>query len=227
MHRPLSQSSVISPRLWLDRCKKILPHHLNRATPFVFYPTGSLQDHELELTAPAAHWADALMASITHPDTIAHAASLSQVSRRQIDDFLSSCPQGRQLSRSSVGGFPCYHFWMLDHSQPQLPIAGAVCLRIGNGLDIERHYGHVGYHVYPPHRGRHFAQRAVRLLLPLARAHGINPVWITCNPENQASRRTCERLGAILTQTVAVPTNHPLAKIGEAEKCCYRLDIPC
>ena len=38
----------------------------------------------------------------------------------------------------------------------------------------------------------------MRLLLPLARRHGLQTVWITCNPDNWASRRTCELAGAEL-----------------------------
>jgi hypothetical protein len=42
--------------------------------------------------------------------------------------------------------------------------------------------GNIGYHVYPPARGHHFAERACRCCLPLARRHGMERLWITCNP---------------------------------------------
>ena len=76
-----------------------------------------------------------------------------------------------------------------------------------------------------PARGRHYAERACRLLLPLARAHGMQTLWITCNPENVASRRTCERLGASFIDVVALPANHMLYQRGERVKCRYRLDL--
>ena len=199
----------------------------NRARAFVFHDHFAFQDRELELIAPSVEWADALIASTQHPATLRYEPTLANLSRRQVIEFLSTCPMGRQQPNTSAGIYPCYHFWMLDHSQPDLPIAGAICLRVGNGADLELFYGHIGYHVYPPHRGRHLAERAVRLLLPLARSHQIDPVWITCNPENQASRRTCERLGAKLVRTTALPPNHPLARGGEAAKCSFRLDAAC
>ncbi len=42
---------------------------------------------------------------------------------------------------------------------------------------------------------------------------------ITCNPENIASRRTCERLGAQLLETVAVPNDHVFYSRGDRFNC--------
>jgi predicted acetyltransferase len=100
-----------------------------------------------------------------------------------------------------------------------------ITLRVGRSPPSELYYGHVGYHVFPAARGQHYAERACRLLLPLARRHGLNPLWITCNPDNLASRRTCERLGMRLVETVAVPGEDALYLRGEREKCRYRLDL--
>ena len=70
-----------------------------------------------------------------------------------------------------------------------------------------------------------FAERAARLLLPLARAHGQQTLWITCNPDNAASRRTCERLSASYVDVVPVPRDNALYSQGDREKCRYRLDL--
>ena len=108
---------------------------------------------------------------------------------------------------------------------PPVPIAGGIGLRIGKTRNIEMYYGHFGYHVYPPARGRRYAERSCRLLMPLARRHGLKSLWITCNPDNYASRRTCERLGGVLVSIVAVPDDDPLYARGEREKCRYRIDL--
>jgi tagatose 1,6-diphosphate aldolase len=63
------------------------------------------------------------------------------------------------------------------------------------------------------------------MLFPLARAHGIRILWITCNPDNWASRRTCERLGCHLADIVPVPSDHPLYLRGDREKCRYWIAI--
>jgi predicted acetyltransferase len=194
-----------------------------RPRRFTFFDPGKLRDEELELVAPAPHWVEAVLRTAQHAETRRIAPEMGNLSRRQLQEFLALCPMGRQ--EAAAHNVPAYHFWMRDHSQPDLPMAGGIALRIGNSEDIEMYYGHVGYHVYPPHRGRHFAERAARLLLPLARRHGVNPLWITCNPNNWASLRTCQRLGAALVQTVVLPGSHPLRQRGEVAKCRFRVEL--
>jgi predicted acetyltransferase len=202
---------------WFNRVPWIRPR------AFSFLNSGPLCDGELELIEPAQDWVEPVLASAREAQTSREAPDLATTTRRQLRDFLSSCPRGRQDGPAS-GVSPSYHFWMRDQTRPDLPIAGAVALRVGHTDDLELYYGHVGYHVYPAHRGRHFAERAVRLLLPLARRHGLNPLWITCNPDNWPSFRTCQRLGATLVETVAVPAGHPLHQRGEVAKCRFRID---
>lgn len=65
----------------------------------------------------------------------------------------------------------------------------------------------------------------VRVLFPLTRRHGLSTIWITCNPDNWASRRTCQRLGANLVEIVALLAYNDTYKEGEREKCRYRLTL--
>jgi predicted acetyltransferase len=83
----------------------------------------------------------------------------------------------------------------------------------------------VGYSVKPEHRGSRYASRAVRLLIPIARQEGLNPLWITCDPENAASRRTCELAGGEFIEIVAVPPTCIIYRNGHREKCRYRLTL--
>ena len=109
--------------------------------------------------------------------------------------------------------WPGYYFWLPlcgRSTRPIVPFAGTLSLRIGHDADLLRHWGHVGYGVFPPARGWRYAERGVRLVMPLAKRHGLRELWITTNPDNLASRRTCERLGATLAETVDVPADHPL-----------------
>lgn len=103
--------------------------------------------------------------------------------------------------------------------------AGRINLRIGNPPDLVQYGGHIGYGVEPAHRGRHFAARAVRLLLPLARRHGMTSLIITCNPANIASRRSCELAGAQLLEIVDLPPTTELYARGERRVCRYRIEL--
>jgi predicted acetyltransferase len=119
---------------------------------------------------------------------------------------------------------PAYRFHMVHPGETRK--MGEIELRIGNTEHIRLYAGHIGYEVYPAYRGHRYAARSVRLLLPLAHQHGINPVWITCNPDNYASRRTCELAGFELVEIVDLPPHTNMYRDGERQKCRYRLRLP-
>ena len=114
-----------------------------------------------------------------------------------------------------------YHFEMLIADE----VVGGIRFRAENGFDVETYAGNLGYNVAPRFRGRHLAVRACRLLMPLANAHGFVELWITCDPGNYASRRTCERLGAELVDVAELPQDSDMYHDGERFKCRYRLDV--
>jgi predicted acetyltransferase len=116
-----------------------------------------------------------------------------------------------------------YEFEMREGSSTD--VVGTVNFRAQVHPLLESYRGQIGYNVESSHRGRHYAERAVRLLLPFIRRHGFSSIWITCNPENWASRRTCERLGATLVEIVALPETEEMFAAGDRQKCRYRLDF--
>jgi predicted acetyltransferase len=118
---------------------------------------------------------------------------------------------------------PAYKFKMTLVGQDEE--IGRVQLRIGNTSHIVMYAGHIGFSVRPEHRGQRFGARACRLLLPLARSHGLKALWITCNPDNVASRRTCELAGAKLVEIVDLPEDTDMYQKGERQKCRYRIDL--
>lgn len=118
---------------------------------------------------------------------------------------------------------PAYKFKMTHTGQDGA--IGYIDLRIGNIEHLVMYGGHMGYRVEAEHRGHYYAARSVRLLLPLARQHGLETLWITCNPDNIASRRTCELVEARLVEIVDLPENTDMYQEGERQKCRYRLDL--
>ena len=124
---------------------------------------------------------------------------------------------------TASGRVPAYRFDMiLVGSGTEV---GHIDLRVGDTQRIAAYAGHIGYGVDPAHRGHRYAARACRLLLGLARRHGMQTLWITCNPDNAASRRTCEILGARLVEIVDLPEDSDMFQRGERQKCRYRLDL--
>ena len=121
------------------------------------------------------------------------------------------------------GYAPVYQFNMVPAGSRK--IMGSIELRIGEDENLVQYSGHFGYRVTVEYRGNRYAARSVRLLLPLAVIHGLNPVWITCDPDNQASRRSCEIAGGAMVEIVDVPKNSNMYRRGEQQKCRYRFDF--
>lgn len=204
-------------------------------SPFSFLDPGPLRDRELQLVSPHPQWIPDLLRSCHHPMTRDLDPEWANTDRDDLERLIKTAPDGKEPADPARGRVPAYHFWMRlqpsgnpvspDLSSPPLSIVGLINFRVSHSPDVETYFGHFGYSVFPPARGNHYAERACRLLLPLARAHGFRTIWITTGPENQASRRTCERLGARLVDVIDVPRNHPLYARGQLRKCRYRIDL--
>jgi len=165
------------------------------------------------------------MRAAVHPSCIDDPAV--KATRRDLLSYINRNPRGRHDAEPANGRSAMYSFWMrlLPNFNPAVEIAGRISLRLGTSEDLRMYLGHLGYNVHAPARGQHLAERASRLLLPLAKKHGMPELWITANPDNIASRRTCERLGATYVDTVTLPDNHPLYIAGDREKCRYRIGL--
>ena len=101
---------------------------------------------------------------------------------------------------------PSYDFAICKGSEK----VGEINLRIGYsgyGPDSSSLYygGQIGYNVDEKHRGKGYAGRACRLLIPVAKAHGMTKLLITNDHTNTASRRVCEKLGAHFLRVARLP----------------------
>jgi predicted acetyltransferase len=114
---------------------------------------------------------------------------------------------------------PTCHFAMVHAESDEL--LGHINLRTNSTFDHFLYSGHIGYEVNEKHRGRRYAARSVRLLFPLAARLGLDPLWITCDPENIASRRTCEIAGGELVEIIEQAGDDS----GIGPKCRYRFSL--
>lgn len=139
------------------------------------------------------------------------------------DDDLMLVVMRRSPANIVMDHVPAYVFDMRHTLTNQR--MGGIDLRLGESYNLRMYGGQIGYGVDPAYRGQHYAARAVRLLLPLARRHGFSELWITCNPDNYASRRTCELAGGKLIEIVPIPEDLDLYQEGEREKCRYLIRL--
>jgi tagatose 1,6-diphosphate aldolase len=135
-----------------------------------------------------------------------------------VDDDLWLVIEGELAADPERGYPPAYKFAMRNvGSEGKI---GEIGLKIG---EPPPHLGHIWYRVFPEHRGHHLAARACRLLVPLARRHGLNPLRITCREDNLASRRTAELAGAEFVGMVDTPQGYRDWLGPVRLKCVYHL----
>jgi tagatose 1,6-diphosphate aldolase len=141
---------------------------------------------------------------------------------RLVDDDLELVLVKKEPANPSKGYVPCYHFEMRRTNTSS--VLGSIRLRIGSAR-VLRYPGHIGYYVKKHCRGKHYAARSCKLLLPLAQAHGLKAVWLCCDVGNIASQKSCVRAGARRMGTLRVPKSHPMAKQGIYLRR-YRIALP-
>ena len=103
-------------------------------------------------------------------------------------------------------------------------LVGGLSLRLGHNENTF-YGGHIGYEIYEPYRGHHYAGKASKLACDIARQEGMEYLIITCSPDNTASQRTCEYAGAILIQMVEIPAHTEMYRNGRRISCQYRVEL--
>ncbi|MGM9661734.1 MAG: GNAT family N-acetyltransferase [Oscillospiraceae bacterium] len=102
---------------------------------------------------------------------------------------------------------------------------GTCDLRIGHNESVY-YGGNIGYRIAEPYRGHHYAGKACRLLLALAKRHGTDCLIITCSQDNWPSRKTCEYAGGRLVEIAELPEDNGMrVEDGETHKCICRFEL--
>ena len=115
------------------------------------------------------------------------------------------------------GIVPSYHFRILTYDgQP----VGHINFRIGETRHIMLVAGHIGYKIKKKHRGKGYAEEACRVLASFV-ASLRDEVIITANPDNHASLRIIQKLGATFLDEIVVPEDDPSYANGARKKCRF------
>lgn len=95
-----------------------------------------------------------------------------------------------------AGRVPCTFLWMVDDADPRTYL-GSLALRHRLTPWLTDFGGHIGYSVRPSARRGGVATAALAAGLVEAGRLGIDPVLVTCDVTNEASRRVIEANGGV------------------------------
>lgn len=138
-------------------------------------------------------------------------------------DRLTSGPMTLQIIEKvpcGPDGLPFYFYGILVNGTA----VGKISIRIG--ATFHTYYnGNIGYEIDGPHRGHGYARAACRMVLDVARFHGMDSPCLTCAESNIASYRTIEGLGAELLEICEVPRAYFAFREGMERQRVYRLAL--
>lgn len=109
---------------------------------------------------------------------------------------------------------PYYHYKIADGDNN---IIGHINFRVGSTRHVSMVAGHLGFEIAKEFRGRAYLLHACQALRPLIKQH-YDKVIVTADPDNAASIRIIERLGARFISEVEVPRDDPAAAGGATWK---------
>lgn len=97
------------------------------------------------------------------------------------------------------GYVPATEFWIITESGEY---AGRVHIRHRLTDYLLKAGGHIGYNIRPSMRGKGYGSEALRLGLEEARKMGFERVLLTCNSDNEPSRKIIEKNGGVYENAV-------------------------
>ena len=101
---------------------------------------------------------------------------------------------------------------------------GKISVRIGRNYH-SYYNGNIGYEINGDYRGHGLAYQACKLVIPVARFHGMDVLYLTCKEDNVPSYKTIEKLGAELVEIGEPPRDYFAWHEGMGRQRIYRLKL--
>lgn len=122
-------------------------------------------------------------------------------------DFISGDPDlSLKIIEKNYGDdtiLPFYWYEIISDGKA----VGKISIRIGNNFHSYFN-GHVGYEIDEQFRGNKLSLKALKLVLPVAKFHGMNSIYLTCSSSNMASKKIISMSGAVFLEEVVPPKEY-------------------
>lgn len=127
------------------------------------------------------------------------------------------------ISRKYQGDDELLPFYYYDVCIGNIAI-GKISVRIGSNYH-SYYNGNIGYEIDKEYRGSNYAYKACKLVLQVAKSHGMNELILTCDESNIASYKTIEKLKAELIEIAKPPKDYFAYREDMEKQRIYRLPL--
>lgn len=93
---------------------------------------------------------------------------------------------------------PATTYWLVDNDS----FVGHVNIRHMLNEKLKQVGGHIGYAIRPSARGKGYGSKILELALPKAKNVGLSDVLVTCDADNEPSKRIIEKCGGTLAASI-------------------------
>ena len=136
-------------------------------------------------------------------------------------DILSDNEITLKISQKYQGDNELLPFYYYDICVNSI-VVGKISIRIGKNYH-SYYNGHIGYEIDKEYRGNNYAYKACKLVLQVAKAHGMGELVLTCDESNIASYKTIEKLGAELIEIIKPPKDYFAYRENMEKQRIYKL----
>jgi len=156
----------------------------------------------LKLVKPSMDWEEEILAYrqefLDTEDSADGTASLSEYDN--VADWLEWLAKMGDYKTCPKGWVPSSTFLCVREEDQK--VVGMIDVRHLLNEFLREYGGHIGYSIRPSERGKGYAKEQLRLALQFAYNRGMPRVIITCDKNNEPSRRTIQAFNGILEKEI-------------------------